>query len=72
MKTYIYEIKYHDPEGGKYETKQVHIKRRDVQKAQLAMLRALDTLRLQHKQIIIVELIGTLQDEKETVNQNSE
>lgn len=63
MKTYVYEVKFHDPVDRKYETKQIHIKRRDVQKAQLAMLRALDTLRLQHKQIIIVELIGTLQDE---------
>lgn len=64
MKTYIYEVKFHDPVDEKYETRQIHIKRRDVQKAQLAMLRALDTLRLQHKQIIIVELIGTLQDER--------
>ena len=72
MKTYIYEIKYHDPVDEKYETRQIHIRKRDFSKAQLAMLKQLDTMRLQHKLIMMVELIGTLEDEKETVNQNSE
>lgn len=64
MKTYIYEIKFHDPVVGKYETRQIHIKRSNVQKAQLAMLRQLDTMRLQHKQIMMVELIQILEDEQ--------
>lgn len=64
MKTYIYEIKFLDPVVEKYETRQIHIKRSNVQKAQLAMLRQLDTMRLQHKQIMMVELINILNDEQ--------
>ena len=63
MKTYIYEIKYHDPVDEKYETRQIHIRKRDFSKAQLAMLRQLDVMRLQHKLIMMVELIGTLQED---------
>lgn len=63
MKTYIYEIKFHDPVVEKYETRQIHIRKRDLKKAQLAMLRTLDTMRLQHKQIMMVELINILNDE---------
>lgn len=72
MKTYIYEVKFHDPVDEKYETRQIHIRKRDFSKAQLSMLRQLDTMRLQHKLIMLVELIQILEDEKETVNQNSE
>lgn len=64
MKTYIYEIKYHDPVDEKYETRQISIRKRDFSKAQLAMLRQLDTMRLQHKQIMMVELIQILEDEQ--------
>lgn len=68
MKTYIYEIKYHDPVDEKYETRQIHIKRSNVQKAQLAMLRTLDTMRLQHKLIMMVELIQILNDDNTSEN----
>ena len=64
MKTYIYEIKYHDPVDEKYETRQIHIRKRDISKAQLAMLRTLDTMRLQHKLIMLVDLIQILEDEQ--------
>lgn len=67
MKTYIYEIKFHDPVDEKYETRQIHIRKRDLKKAQLAMLRTLDTMRLQHKQIMMVELIQILNDEQSEI-----
>lgn len=68
MKTYIYEIKYNDPVDEKYETRQIHIRKRDFSKAQLAMLKELDTMRLQKKEILLIELTNILEDDYTSEN----
>lgn len=57
MRMYVYEIKTHDPETGKFEAEQVPYGAPDAITAQIALMEHLRQITAELKRIISVELI---------------